>query len=281
MKFVITGVTGYIGSHVARAAKKMFPSIRIVGYARNIKSTEASDFEIRNIDVISERGINDIVSIMDSDDILIHCAWENGFNHSSDKHLSNLYGHYRLLDNLAKAGVQNINVLGTMHEIGYAEGKVSEDIYCQPVNKYGIAKNTLRQLLFNVVPQKNNYLKWLRLFYITGDDKNNQSVFTKLIEAAERGDKTFPVVEGNNYLDFIDVEEIARRIILISAQRRITGVINVCSGEPVKFCDYIIKFINDNKLNIKPIFGAYPSREGESPCIYGDTEKQKRAMTAE
>ena len=107
------------------------------------------------------------------------------------------------------SGVKSLTVMGTAHEIGYHEGRITAETPCNPLSYYGIAKNTLRQLLFAYAKDKDVKINWLRAYYITGDDKNNHSVFTKLLEADEKGQEEFPFVKGTNQFDFIDIKDLA------------------------------------------------------------------------
>ena len=67
--------------------------------------------------------------------------------------------------------------MGTVHEIGYYEGDVNANTPCNPLSMYGIAKNALRQAMLMYCEDKNVSLKWLRAYYITGDDQNNKSIY--------------------------------------------------------------------------------------------------------
>ena len=77
---------------------------------------------------------------------------------------------------------------------------------------YGIAKDALRRAMILYCKQKECILQWLRCYYILGDDKKNNSIFCKLLLAAEEGKKTFPFTTGKNQYDFITVDELANQI---------------------------------------------------------------------
>lgn len=168
------------------------------------------------------------------------------------------------------SGCSSITVMGTMHEIGYFEGKVDENTPCSPLSNYGIAKNTLRQLLLTYIEDKNISLKWLRGFYITGDDKNNHSIFSKMLEMVAKGNKTFPLNSGKNKYDFLDIDKFAEYTVKASIQTQINGIINICSGNPVSLKEKVEEFIKNNNLDIKPEYDVFPARKYDSPILYGD-----------
>lgn len=274
MKILITGANGYIGSRVCSFVKEcghevIACDVSCSHLAPNIKFIECDIFENLKIN---------LYDFFDKPDICLHLAWRDGFVHSSDKHMLDLSLHYRFIDNLLKNGLKNIAVMGTMHEIGYYEGGVTEDTPCNPTNLYGIAKNALRESSRLLCKKYNASRKRLRAFYIYGNDVYGNSVFCKLRKAAEEGCNEFNLTSGDKKFDFIDVQELAKLISLTILQNSVNGVINVSSGHPISLKDMILNYMRMYGLNIKINWGAYPERESESPCIYGDISKLKQAL---
>ena len=138
---------------------------------------------------------------------------------------------------------------------------------------YGIAKDALRRSMILYTKQKGCILQWLRAYYILGDDKKNNSIFCKLLNAAEEGKKNFPFTSGRNKYDFINVDELADFISSAVMQSEIIGIINVCKGQPVSLAERVEQFIVEHNLGIKLEYGAFPERPYDSPCVYGDATK--------
>lgn len=67
-------------------------------------------------------------------------AWQDGFAHNAPSHMLNLSKHYEFITNLVEGGCRQIAVMGSMHEVGYWEGKIDEGTPCNPLSMYGIAK---------------------------------------------------------------------------------------------------------------------------------------------
>ena len=269
-KTLVTGANGYIGNHVVDALL----NLKIEVLACDFFNTKLNkNVEYINVDILNESTNKDLYESLGKPDNIIHLAWQDGFNHYAYSHINNMIKHFYFLKNMIDSGVKSITVMGTAHEIGYYEGRITEDTPCNPLSYYGIAKNTLRQLLFAYAKDKDVSIKWLRAYYITGDDKNNHSVFTKLLEAAKEGKKEFPFTKGTNQFDFIDIDDLAKMITFASIQNKIDGIINVCSGEPTSMKDKVEDFIKQHNLDIKLNYGAFPSRKYDSPVIYGDNSK--------
>ena len=268
-KVLVTGANGYIGKHVVEKLLELGCEVIAVDFNNTKISSKARYI---NIDILNEANQPGLYKELNYPEYIVHLAWQDGFNHFAQSHINNMVAHFNFLKNMIDSGVKSISIMGTAHEVGYHEGRITADTPCNPLSYYGIAKNTLRQLIFTYAKDKDISLKWLRAYYITGDDKNNHSVFTKILQAAEEGKKVFPFVKGTNQFDFIDIEDLANQIAHASIQNKIDGIINVCSGEPISLKDKVEEFISEKHLDIKLNYGAFPPRKYDSPVIYGDAE---------
>lgn len=265
-KIIITGANGYIGRHVVDALLNM--RAEVVAVDRVINSElAASSFVKADIFEGADALLNALGFIPD---VCLHLAWRDGFNHNSTAHMQDLSAHFNLLTGLQKAGVKQIAVIGSMHEVGYWEGAIDEDTPCNPQSLYGVAKNALKQSLEIEFRDTNTVLQWIRGYYIYGDDMYAQSIFGKLLRAARNGDKTFPFTSGKNKYDFLPIDELAKQIAAVVMQDKVSGIINCCSGEPVSLADQVEAFIKDNKLDIELDFGAFPDRTYDSPGVWGN-----------
>lgn len=273
---LVTGAGGYIGRHVVRALLD-----------RGLGVT-ALDLRLDGVDERAQRlhldlfsGDADLFDQMGRPDVVLHMAWRDGFKHSSPAHIDDLAKHYHLIENLYAAGLKQLAVMGTMHEVGYWEGAIQEDTPCSPASLYGIAKNALRETSTLSAQQHDAVLQWIRAYYIVGDDKFGSSIFSKLLTAAEEGRTTFPFTTGKNKYDFISVDALAAQIAAIVDQDAVTGVINACTGEPMSLAERVEAYIRDNGLNITLEYGAFPDRPYDSPGVWGDPTKVRSVLDAD
>ena len=95
------------------------------------------------------------------------------------------------------------------------------------------------------------------------------------------GKEKFPFTSGKNKYDFITVQELAKQIVAASVQDQITGIINVCTGEPISLADKVESFIKENDFKIKLEYGAYPDRPYDSDAIWGDATKIRKILENE
>ncbi|WP_026459625.1 NAD-dependent epimerase/dehydratase family protein [Schaalia suimastitidis] len=272
---LVTGAGGYIGRHVV--AKLLDRGVQV----------RAVDLRFDGVDPRAERlvldvfsGASDIYEQMGRPDVVVHMAWRDGFKHNSRAHIDDLALHYRLIDSLYEGGLKHLAVMGTMHEVGYWEGPIDENSPCSPASLYGISKNALREMVRLSAQTHGAIFQWIRAYYIVGDDRFGNSVFSKLLTAADEGRATFPFTSGKNLYDFIPVDDLAGQIAAIVTQDNVNGIINACTGEPVSLADRVERYIKDHDLSIQLEYGAFPDRPYDSPGVWGDPSKIRAILAA-
>lgn len=272
-RVAVTGAGGYLGRHVVASLLDMGASVLAVDRVTPDVDPRA---EVLVTDVLG--GLEDPYQLFGDPDVVVHLAWRNGFSHNDESHLADLPKHYSLLKDLFEGGLKQVAVMGTMHEVGYYEGPISEDTPCNPASLYGIAKNALRQSSELLADKQSVAFQWIRGFYIVGDDRHNNSVFAKLLNAVDEGKSSFPFNSGKNLYDFISIDRIADQIAAVAMQDQVVGVINACSGEPRSLADQVEQYIQDHDLAIQLDYGAFPDRPYDSPGVWGDPTKINRVM---
>ena len=272
MKILITGANGYLGQGIVKAV------------LNKENKVVAVDFKVDHIDDRAEKVACNLFEIENpyeffgKPDVLLHLAWREGFVHYSNAHIEDLPKHYEFIKTMAEAGCKQISVLGSMHEIGFFEGSINENTPCHPITPYGIGKDALRKLTEMVCKQNNITFQWLRGYYIVGNSKFGNSIFSKISVAAEEGKEEFPFTMGQNQYDFIDYDEFVEQVATVVGQNKINGIINICSGKPEKLADRVERFIKENNYNIKLKYGAFPDRPYDSKAVWADGSKIEKIM---
>lgn len=272
MKILVTGANGYVGTGVVK---------QLIEDGHEVIAT---DFLTNYIDERAKAVATDLFSVDDPfefygrPDAVVHLAWRDGFMHSSDAHLIDLPKHYNFLRKLVEGGIPKVAVMGSMHEIGFFEGAINENTPANPQSLYGISKNALRNAVMLLAQNGNTVFQWLRGFYIVGNTTAGCSVFSKITQAEKEGKEKFPFTTGTNQYDFIDYEEFCEQIAAVVEQEAINGIINCCSGYPMKLKDRVEEFIRQNGYKITLEYGAFPDRPYDSKAVWGDNSKITKIM---
>lgn len=267
MKVLVTGANGYLGKGVVKALIE--DDVDVV----------ATDFKDCYIDTRAEIMIADLFAIdnpyeyFGKPDVLLHMAWRDGFVHGSINHINDLPKHADFVNKMIAGGVKQVAVMGSMHEVGFFEGSINENTPCNPQSLYGISKNALRRVVELECKSKNVVFQWLRGFYIVGNTEDGCSIFSKIVQAAHKGQKEFPFTMGLNQFDFLDYEVFCQQVADTVEQSEIDGIINICCGRPEKLADRVERFITENNFDIKLNYGAFPDRPYDSKAIWGDDFK--------
>ncbi len=267
MKILITGANGYIGQGVTKAL--LDDGIEVI--ATDLDDTYIDSRAIKSICNIFE--LENPYEYFEKPDAVLHLAWRDGFTHNSINHAKDLYGHFQFLKNLIDSGINQVCVMGSVHEVGFYEGSIDEHTMTNPQSLYGISKNALRQYVKLLCDEKGSIFQWIRGFYIVGNTESGCSIFSKITQAEKEGKMEFPFTMGMNQFDFIDYDKYCYQVASVIEQNEITGIINCCSGIPMRISERVEKFLSDNSYSIKLKYGAFPDRSYDSKAIWGNDHK--------
>lgn len=272
MKILVTGANGYMGTGIVK--KLLDDGNEVI----------ATDFCTEKVDERAKRVATNLFEIetpfayFEKPDVLLHLAWRDGFKHDSYSHIGDLPNHYLFISRMIQSGVKRVCVLGTMHEVGFYEGSIDENTPTMPQSLYGISKNALRDAVRLEADKCGTIFQWIRGYYIVGNTKEGCSIFSKIAQAEECGQKKFPFTTGVNQYDFLDYDVFCEQVAAVVEQQNINGIINCCSGNPMRLGDRVEQFIKENNYKIKLEYGAFPDRPYDSKAVWGNNSKITKIM---
>ena len=275
MKIAVTGAGGFVGQHVLRALQSTGADVVAVVRPGSTLREHAPNIEVVPLDLA---GVStDAFTRIGRPDSLIHLAWGGLPHYQSQHHLdSELPLQRAFLKSCIRSGLKHLVVTGTCFEYGLQSGALHEDLPTQPNTLYGMAKDALRCSLQQCQAQFDFGLSWLRIFYLFGPGQAATSLYSQLQAAIVRGDADFAMSPGDQIRDFMRVEEAARCIVQAALRGMDDGIINLCSGQPVRVLDLVREWLSEWDAAIELNTGVFPYPDYEPFAFWGNRRKLDR-----
>ena len=274
-KVLITGITGFLGSHVAESL--ISNNIQVIGLKRkdsNIWRCEEFKDKIQWVD-IDEKGLFVDELKKYSFDTVIHGAWigvESNTRNDWNEQSKNISFLVSLLEVIKIVDVKKFIFLGSQAEYGNIDGKISEDYKPNALNAYGGIKLACLEIVKAFCETNDINWIWLRLFSLFGEKENQNWLIPSLI-ASMLTDEQMDFTPGEQkyaYLYVKDYTSIMNKIVTMSIE---SGVYNVSSNQ-TRTIKSLVEDIRDY-INPKFIlnFGALNYRDNQSMHIEGNIMK--------
>jgi nucleoside-diphosphate-sugar epimerase len=272
---LVTGASGFVGSQVAR---------QLVESGQNVAVLVRPGASLHRL-----AGITDRIQKLEGDladggavrtqlarcrpEACIHAAWyaEPGKYLVALENLDSLRASIALLEELARAGCRHVVGVGTCFEYEMGTTPLREDSPTIPATLYAAAKLAFSHIAAQRLAQLGIGLAWARLFYIYGPGEDERRLVPSVIKALSANHE-FPTTAGEQVRDYLHVEDVASALSELS-RRRLTGVFNVCSGEPVTIAG-LMQTLGEVLGRPELIRrGVQPYRAGDPMYVCGDNHK--------
>jgi len=289
-KALITGITGFAGSHLAEHL--LSKGIEVHGTDRwrskrdNIKHIK-DDIHLVNADIRDGHSLDTVIQEI-KPDYIFHLAAQSFVAMSwiapTDTIETNVVGTINLFEAVRRAGIDPvIQVAGSSEEYGMVypeEVPITEDNPLRPLSTYGVSKVAVDRLSYQYYKSWGLKTIVTRGFNHTGPRRGEvfvTSTFAKQIAEIEKGKE--PVMYVGNLeakRDFTDVRDIVKAY-LLAAEKCVPGeVYNVCSGNAVKISDMLDLLLSMTKKKIKVTQDSLRMRPSDVELLQGDYSKFKK-----
>ena len=273
MKVLLTGATGFIGSHLAR--RLVASGVEVTAIVRPSTSRWRIADIVDAMDVI-ECDLGDRAALEPRlrravPDVCIHLAWDgwSGPSLAAEENLSSLASSLELLRTLTHVGCPRFVGVGTCFEYAPSPSAMSETSPLGPQDLYGVCKHSLSMAAAALSPVARMSVAWARVFLVYGPFDDERRLVPSLALSLIRGEPARMTL-GEQMRDVLHVEDAASAIWTI-AQSTQTGPVNVASGDRVRVVDVaraIAAIVGrPDLLHI----GALPYRASEPPVLVADT----------
>ncbi len=279
MRILLTGTTGFLGSHTLKHLLQRGYEIAVLIRPHSdtwrIEELLPHTLQITGDANHPESAAESICHF--KPEAVAHLAWEgvmNSARNNPDQIYTNLPGSLKLLKIAVECGCNTWVGMGSQAEYGPAEQIITEQTPALPTTLYGASKLSTGLLTYSLC---NHYLArfvWLRLFSSYGPMDQPQWMLPYLILTLLRGEKP-ALTEGKQLWDFIYIEDAAEAVCQAIANPDAKGVFNLGSGEarPLRETIEIVRNAINPALPLG--FGETPYRPDQVMHLQADITRLK------
>ena len=294
MRVLITGITGFVGSHFADYA--LARGVHVVGSYRWRSKTENIEHIRDRIELVDcdLRDSNSAHHLIDAAraDWVIHLAAQSFVGTSwqapAETFMTNTLPQVNLLEAVrARTPAARFLVIGSSEEYGFVtedELPITEQNPLRPLSPYAVSKVAQDLMGYQYFKSYGMHIVRSRAFNHEGPRRGDVFVtsnFARQIAEIERGTREPVIAVGNlkNRRDYTDVRDIVRGYWLLLEKGEAGEVYNLCSGRA-----WVIQEILDFLLGEARVPGitvreeAARLRPSDVPVLRGDTTKAQAAV---
>jgi nucleoside-diphosphate-sugar epimerase len=269
MRLLVTGATGFVGSHFLEHA--LAAGHEVIALRRDAKSR--ARIELRREPVWLTKALDEVDSKdLENIDCIVHLAAVGVSPRvASREELQkwNVDVPAALLRMAAAAGVTRWVVTGSFAEYGKAGLRydlIPPDAPLEPTFDYAASKAAGFRAFSQIAEECGAQLNYLRLFSVYGAGQHEANLWPSIQRAAQAGED-LPLTPGEQLRDFVAVEDVAAALLAAalddSVGPGVPRVANVGSGRPQAVREFAEHWWRQFDARGKLLVGALPYRADE------------------
>lgn len=294
MRVLITGISGFVGPHLAEHILSAVPDAELFGLRRWRSDTEELNALVPTLRLV-EGNLLDAPSLLrvleaTRPEVIFHLGASSSVASSWDTPTeivqTNLMGTLNLLEAVRQRELEAPVVLACSAEqyglVAEAELPIVEEQPFRPVSPYGVSKAAVDLLGFQYFQTFRVRTVRLRPFNHCGPRQSDRFVVSALarqIAEIEAGQRPPHLRVGNLEVrrDFVDVRDIARAYLLAATRGSAGNVFNVASGEARSIREVLDRLLTMTDAKVEVKIDADLLRPAEIPVLQGDSTRFRLA----
>jgi GDP-4-dehydro-6-deoxy-D-mannose reductase len=281
MRSLITGVDGFIGSHLAEAL--LGAGDEVFGLTRS-NAPDPGDGIVRiRGDVASSADVAGAVALAKPERVF-HLAAQNNIQASfaapEQTLLANVQGSLHVFDAVRTSVPSAVLVsVGSSAEYGRSAAHsdaITEDLPLAPTSPYGVSKAAQGMLVSVYAAVHGLRAVHVRPFAIVGPRKTKDALsdFCRNVVALERNEtERFLVGPLGSVRDFVDVRDCVAALVLLSERAAEGGVYNLCNGRGAALADVVLALQRASRRPFEPVSDPSRLRAADDSRIIGDPSR--------
>lgn len=230
MKILLTGSTGFIGSHFLRLAVQRGHEVAgLVSPGKVLPPNLATEKATWLRGTLEDAPWDAITAF--KPDVCVHAAWITtpGVYLESPENLRFLESSKNFLTRVADLGTNHIVGIGTCVEYQISGEPLSEEkTPIAPTTLYARCKNELRLAMEAEANARNLRFCWARVFYPYGPGEHPSRLCSSIIGKLSRGEKIV-LKTPDSTKDYIYIDDLASALLTV-VEKKFAGAINLGTG---------------------------------------------------
>ena len=275
-KTLIIGGTGFLGYHLALHLIKRNDKVTSISLRKPRKYRKIKKVKYLVGDISKKKILSSLLLKRKFDYIINFGGYVDHSNNSS-VYKTHYLGTKNLYEIFKNKNIKSFIQIGSSSEYGNLKSPHYEEQNGKPNTLYGQSKLKSTNFLLNESKKYNFPVTIVRLYQVYGPKQDNNRFIPQLIQSCINK-KKFLTSSGNQFRDFLYVDDVIRGIILCTKTKKSHGkIINLGNGRPIQL-KKIMKIAKKEIKYFNPIFGKLKLRKGELKSIFPSIKLAKKTV---